>query len=1262
MAYPIIPNFLKSDEETNNITNLLTDISQRKEFYTFKPTNYLFNKNLISGFTKSIDFNKKLIVPGLKLNNAQLFIRNFQNPNTEFTRVLINWQTGTGKSIAAISIGNEFIRQYRLRTTLGEKTSTVFIISFTAQETIKQDMLKYPEFGFVSYADIEELKRLYAVTAISGSNSPEGKTLSNLLGSFRRRITDKTRGGNYQFYGYKEFANRLFIITQKGLLQKLDIQNLFSHDTESEDLLETIDKAIGNGNVIINEDLLESLKNGLLIADEIHNVYNILEKNNYGIAIQYVLDKLGDEAPRAVFMSATPMTGSAAEIIDLLNLLIPKSYLSNSLKRSDFFIKGKIGRPELSATQWESKFVLNSKLSITLKDLSEKDDYDIDVSSFSISQLKPDALDKIAKLSAGRVSFLLDSDIESYPKRIFVGESVKEIPYLKFTLCPMSPLHEITLKHEHTNLEFRTIAKSDNAGLASNAYTLYDIVFPNPEFKSIIGLYKSIETPLILLKTAEEWRLENGINIENGIDFGLNTNSLLISGTFLYEKNIAKYSTKYHKLLLAVLNTIKSGPGKIMIYHHRVRMSGVLLIQELLRMNGFIDNMSESTDSTICAICGVKRSEHQLQQGVNRSKHQLQQETLGVKEVEPLLHTFIPAKFIVAHSDIDRLTMMRNINHFNSISNLEGYQYRVIIGSKIIREGLNFKAIRYQFIMSLPTDFPTLMQVFGRTVRKDSHIDLPEDQKDVKIQIFVSTRADGTISPELQRYIDKGKEYIVIQEVEKVLRINAVDGFANYSKILKVIKSNDGVIQPSIDSLPYKPISIVALNKELNISELKLSTFNAFHSEREVYIITNICRVLFQARPVWKYNDLWEAIQSGIVKGINYNYKLFDEGNFAIAIHLLKRPSGDPLKHIIQVNEYFILTNLNSQNYASKTLNLDIESYLRSSNFEKPIVNVKISDYLKSKKTEFAFTIYFKYFIENYLVSESDSNNLSSNFSKIKPIELSLIDFNSIFHYTLIKKIIEFINEDEKLLSELKITKKQKNQIFDLYKRFKIIITLKNLNIQNTQYKSIIGYITPNIISVYDKQWFNISYSDAKFNINTKENDIVIGFVTDDGINTKFKTRLPLHKIKISTDKKYDIRSLAKGAVCETRVREDLNEYVIKLKSCLTKIGIFKEYKLKSNIKLTSDEITSDEITSDEINSDEINSDEITSDEITKKRVHYAIKYDQSEKKKYLPSSILCNTIKLYLLALEEYSKNNTNIKWIYLFNDKLPSIQLTDF
>ena len=73
----------------------------------------------------------------------------------------------------------------------------------------------------------------------------------------------------------------------------------------------------------------------------------------------------------------------------------------------------------------------------------------------------------------------------------------------------------------------------------------------------------------------------------------------LISGAFLdlepkagAPPGIAAYSAKYRRLGADILDIVAGGPGKILVYHHRVRMSGILQIQELLEMNGFIDGAS----------------------------------------------------------------------------------------------------------------------------------------------------------------------------------------------------------------------------------------------------------------------------------------------------------------------------------------------------------------------------------------------------------------------------------------------------------------------------------------------------------------------------------------------------------------------------------------------------------------------------------------------------------------------------------------------
>ena len=79
-----------------------------------------------------------------------------------------------------------------------------------------------------------------------------------------------------------------------------------------------ITKAIDNKKIILNIELLNEFKNSLIICDEIHNVYNSIDKNNWGVALQYILNY--HPSIRAVFMSATPINNNPSEVIELLNL------------------------------------------------------------------------------------------------------------------------------------------------------------------------------------------------------------------------------------------------------------------------------------------------------------------------------------------------------------------------------------------------------------------------------------------------------------------------------------------------------------------------------------------------------------------------------------------------------------------------------------------------------------------------------------------------------------------------------------------------------------------------------------------------------------------------------------------------------------------------------------------------------------------------------------------------------------------------------
>jgi hypothetical protein len=215
------------------------------------------------------------------------------------------------------------------------------------------------------------------------------------------------------------------------------------------------------------------------------------------------------------------------------------------------------------------------------------------------------------------------------------------------------------------------------------------------------------------------------------------------------------------------------------------------------------------------------------------------------------------------------------------------------------------------------------------------------------------------------------------------------------------------------------------------------------------------------------------------------------------------------------------------------------------------------------------------------------------------------------------------ITNDSKISSQL--SEKEIKLIIDLYKKFNIIFTAKDFPTLKKNNFSM-GYKDKDSLYLYldTKQWKSISYTDANLYTNYKENNIIIGFITDDkGIYTKFKTRPPLYKITVNIDKKNDIRSLVKGAICSTRFKEDLFVQIQELKTHIKKIE--KNITMKSSI--------------------------------SNKMVKYMAANNDH---KYPSTTILCNTLKIQLLLLEEYArKNNTGVKWLYLFDDKLPNIQL---
>ena len=207
----------------------------------------------------------------------QLFGNMFINPNTSYSRLLIKHNTGSGKTAHALGIAMDFINVYQQETSLGHRTiGSIFIMGFdNSRRAFERELFRYAEFGFVTREDVREYHKL--MRKASSGLKHDIDNLTDLTQRIRRRLSNRRQRGFFKFVGYKAFANRLFV-TDKNIagLQEFEIR-----------------KMIKSGDIKINMSLLSTFNNSLMICDEVHNIYNSIYKNNWGVAIQIVLDKIG---------------------------------------------------------------------------------------------------------------------------------------------------------------------------------------------------------------------------------------------------------------------------------------------------------------------------------------------------------------------------------------------------------------------------------------------------------------------------------------------------------------------------------------------------------------------------------------------------------------------------------------------------------------------------------------------------------------------------------------------------------------------------------------------------------------------------------------------------------------------------------------------------------------------------------------------------------------------------------------------------------
>lgn len=865
-------------------------------------------------------------------------------------------------------------------------------------------------------------------------------------------------------------------------------------------------QAFGRDN-IYNKIGNNKFNDSLIIVDEAHNLLN---ENKFYISF----DKIKEESVRfrMILMSATPMMNTPQNIINFINVMYKQD---GKVTLNDIFVRS-TGRTK------------NVENTINKKKLIEK--------------------------FKGKISYLSEYDPINYPKRIDTGEIPDYLTYTKLIRVPMSTYQFEAYKYYYTGANDVSIKYISN-------FCLPNMIFNFSKY----------------LPTEEE-----GKNLKNK-NLIIKTKDNNITGPGLSINNIKKYSGKFY---LLIKNILSRQGGVNIIYSKFVKNSGIKLIGEILRMNGY-----QEYGSLVRYKENLRHYKTNETYSEWKKTHDSQSEKESSNEGDS---SFIPGKYVVFYDILSDIQREKILSIMRSPENKDGKLIRFLIGSKLIKESVDIKWVMDVDIMESQYNISEIMQIIGRAIRYKSHegIDpyvrihkyvsiLPKpyerketsetsetsvsDNKGKTSETSESSYIKEIYSAEEMDYINDEKNSIMIKEIERTLKIIAVDCEPNHDKYPKEIYNN--TIECDYQLCDYlcndkykKTIFNLFGEKESNILE------NIFYAELDVPVIIDHIKEIFYNNVVYCAKDI-----------IAYLSTIYNEYFVKLAFEKLVH-NKDILYNKYGVKGYLQYHNNHFWFHPSdikETKYLSIN--LRGNGYHFiPEIYSNITKILSSggntthTKTDGISSTAIKDLIKSLSnIKESKFNIIISNLSREKKIELveyAILEYlktklSSVI-YNILRYFKYYLIDKNSMSTNGLLYNSNFDSYFDNYSSGS-----DHGNTLSKQKKYIYGHILDNIPKVFSAEEGKFIESfDILSKVFIPENDYIIGISTKDK-----KTGRLIFKLKYTNIKDSDKRKYKKGFKCnqinDKKVISDIYNTILKVGGFLSD----NKVKAKVNKKKISD-------------------------------------------------------------------------------------------
>lgn len=264
---------------------------------------------------------------------------------------------------------------------------------------------------------------------------------------------------------------------------------------------------------------------------------------------------------------------------------------------------------------------------------------------------------------------------------------------------------------------YQTVFDNEEEGLKDNSQQASLFVFPDGSIGSA-GFHKYIQKSTH--NATNEFRKLKGRDEKETIS------------------NIAQCSAKYGSILREIMNEVGSKqPLKCFIYCESIQQGGAIVLGECLRLLGF------------------SRIYGKLERGAPKR-----------------------LRFSILSEQVQKVNVEEVIQSFNSPENANGELLQVLIGGKMMREGINLKNITQIHVATPQWNFSTIDQAIARGVRAFSHSD-----PNAVVDIFLHTALPSdSMGIDLYMYHTSELKDIAIKRLERIIQQGAFDCALNYER------------------------------------------------------------------------------------------------------------------------------------------------------------------------------------------------------------------------------------------------------------------------------------------------------------------------------------------------------------------------------------------------------------------------------------------------------------------------------------------------